>query len=85
MPLVKLPEGARRIDARGRYTGSAGDVVRVSPGNAAAIERFRSAGPAHGAQVALGTKAGRWCEPCVRLWNAWSAACPNCGAETVPA
>jgi len=32
----------------------------------------------------LGTKAGRWCAGCKRLWQAWSLECPKCGAETRP-
>jgi hypothetical protein len=30
----------------------------------------------------LGTKTGRWCSACKRLWQAWSATCPRCGDET---
>ena len=27
---------------------------------------------------------GRWCKPCRRVWNRWSAVCPKCGRDTVP-
>ncbi len=30
----------------------------------------------------LGTKRGRWCAACCRIWNAWSHKCPKCGAQT---
>lgn len=33
----------------------------------------------------LGTKKGRRCEPCGRLWQAWSEQCPRCGHDTVAA
>lgn len=26
---------------------------------------------------------GRWCKPCRRVWNRWSATCPKCGRDTV--
>lgn len=84
MPVVELPEGARTIaqDGSNRYTGRRGDKVRVTPGQAAALERFRHTGPTHGERYALGTKAGRWCGTCLRLWNAWSMLCPRCGEAT---
>jgi hypothetical protein len=33
--------------------------------------------------VFLGTRKGRVCEPCHRVWQAWSMQCPRCGADTV--
>lgn len=33
--------------------------------------------------VFLGTRKGRVCEPCHRVWQAWSTKCPRCGAETI--
>lgn len=36
------------------------------------------------ARMFLGTKNGRWCNPCRRLWNCWNATCPKCGGETIP-
>jgi len=32
--------------------------------------------------LSFGTKKSRLCPSCARLWNAWSAECPRCGAET---
>jgi hypothetical protein len=85
MVRVTLPEGAQGVawEPRGRVTARAGDQVTVSAGHAAAIERFRRTGPASGQRFALGTRRGRRCTPCRRLWNAWSATCPRCGEDTV--
>lgn len=83
MPRITLPDGARRVamDGSNRYTGGPGDTVRVSDTHAAAIRKFASRTP-RGDRFAFGTRAGRWCAGCARLWNAWSAACPKCGADT---
>jgi hypothetical protein len=35
-------------------------------------------------RIAIGTKKGRWCRNCNRLWNAWNTQCSRCGEETVP-
>jgi hypothetical protein len=32
----------------------------------------------------IGTKKGRWCASCRRLWQAWSDFCPKCGEATQP-
>ena len=32
----------------------------------------------------IGTKNGRWCAPCRRLWNSWNVTCVKCGAPTEP-
>ena len=37
-----------------------------------------------GSRVFLGTKGGRWCSACRRVWNRWNAVCPRCGEDTVP-
>lgn len=83
MPRVTLPEGAKGVAADGRYTARPGDQVSVSPAHAAAIERFRRSGPSRGEAFALGTKGGRLCTSCRRLWNAWNELCPRCGAKTI--
>jgi hypothetical protein len=31
----------------------------------------------------FGTKVGRYCQKCRRLWNAWNDTCPRCGEATV--
>lgn len=37
-----------------------------------------------GPQFTIATRAGRWCTPCKRIWQAWSKSCPRCGGETTP-
>lgn len=32
--------------------------------------------------TSLGTKRGRLCAACKRIWQCWSVTCPKCGAET---
>lgn len=32
--------------------------------------------------TSIGTKKGRWCFDCKRLWQAWSEICPRCGGPT---
>jgi hypothetical protein len=32
----------------------------------------------------IGTKKGRWCRSCNRVWNAWNKICSKCGADTIP-
>lgn len=70
------------------YKARKGSSVTVADEHASAI-RHQVGGDAglvgsarFGAFVA--TKAGRWCGPCRRLWQAWSHVCPRCGLETVP-
>jgi hypothetical protein len=70
------------------YSARPGSHVNVSDDHAAAIRR-QVGGDAglvgHGAFRAFGgTKDGRWCEPCRRLWNRWNLLCVKCGGETVP-
>lgn len=84
---VKLPPGCSGIDAQDgtRYTGRKGGVVEVSDTHAAAIRRsqHQDIGMLSGTEAHfIGTKKGRWCEPCKRLWNAWSTECPKCGVPT---
>jgi hypothetical protein len=91
VPYVNLPPGCRALNFPGGRVAAAreGGRVFVSDARAKAIDsmggngdaglvtgKFRSYGSA-------GTP-GRWCTPCRRLWYAWSASCPRCGAETVP-
>jgi hypothetical protein len=65
-----------------------GGHVEVSEGHAAAINHLPGNGDA-GLVAAkgrhfLGTKDGRWCVSCRRLWQAWSTECPRCGEATEP-
>jgi hypothetical protein len=70
-----------------RYAAKAGGAVTVEDRHAAAVNRQigGDAGLAHaGFRGFLGTKTGRWCTACARLWNAWSHDCPRCGGATKP-
>lgn len=79
---ITLPDGCRGVDmATGQYTSRPGDTITVSTGNADLI-RQRAARVRHGEQFAFGTRRGRACTPCRRVWNAWNATCPKCGEPT---
>ncbi len=69
------------------YTGRPGGHVDVEDHHAPFIRR-QAGGDAglvgYGSfRTFLGTRDGRWCLDCRRLWQAWSASCPKCGADTV--
>lgn len=86
---VQLPPGCKGFDCADgtKYTAKkAGGSVEVSERHAAAINggqygqtNFISAKGA----LSFGTKNGRWCRTCNRLWNAWNHTCSKCGSETV--
>jgi hypothetical protein len=87
---VNLPPGCDGLNMQDgtRYTAPrAGGAVTVSDRHAHAITRQARGGDAGlldgRFKGFLGTKRGRWCRSCRRLWNAWSAACPRCEADTV--
>jgi hypothetical protein len=82
VPRIELPDGARGVDADGNYTARPGDRVNVSTGHAAAIAA-RASRAMPGERFVFGTKRGQVCPTCRRRWNAWSAVCPRCGADTV--
>jgi hypothetical protein len=90
MTKVQLPDGCSGLDmANGRkYTAAkAGGTIEVSGADAKFIDTsfYGQTGIMAGAQsLTIGTKAGRWCEPCRFLAQAWSVTCPRCGAETTP-
>lgn len=71
-----------------RYkAGRPGGAVTVSDSHAAAIDRVSGNGDAGlvtGKFRAFGggTKAGRWCAACRRLWYVWALVCPRCGEVT---
>lgn len=86
---VNLPPGCSGLDCKDgtKYTASRpGGSVDVEDRHARAINggQYGQQGfiSAKGAQ-SFGTRRGMYCEPCKRLWNAWSATCPRCGASTV--
>lgn len=79
---ITLPDGCRGVDmATGQYTARPGDSIQVSAGNAETI-RQRAATARRGEQHAFGTKRGRRCPPCGRVWNAWNTRCPRCEGPT---
>jgi hypothetical protein len=92
MPKVNLPPGCSRLafDDGGRpaiATRPGGSVV-VSDERAKAIDSMRGNGEGglvHASFREYGDvkKAGRWCQPCRRLWYAWCTDCPKCGQPTV--
>ena len=90
MTKVQLPDGCTGLDmADGRrYTAAkAGGQVEVSGADARYIGTsfYGQSGIMAGSQsLTLGTKKGRWCDPCRFLAQAWSDTCPRCGAETTP-
>lgn len=91
MPVtVNLPPGCSGFNMQDgtNYKGRPGGTVTVSDEHAAAIRR-QVGGDAgltgHSSfRVLAGTKTGRWCQACRRLWNRWNKTCVKCGAETVP-
>jgi hypothetical protein len=90
MTRVNLPPGCYGIEVAGYKSR------RVKPGSHLDIDNPRVArliGKSSNTElgiisnkelVGIGTKAGRWCKPCKRLWQAWSETCPKCGLETEP-
>lgn len=84
---VTLPPGCSgfRCQDGTLYSAKKGTSVVVEDQHAVALARgqhVRSGLLSTSSPVTLGTKRGRWCNACSRLWQAWSAMCPRCGAET---
>lgn len=86
---VQLPPGCSGFDCKDgtKYTASRpGGSVTVEDRHAKAINsgQYGQQGfiSGKGAQ-SFGTRRGMYCGPCKRLWNAWNACCPRCGAQTV--
>lgn len=86
---VNLPPGCDGLNMQDgtRYTRNRRGSIEVSENHAAAVERQigGEGGLAYAAGFRgfLGTRRGRWCTACTRLWNAWSHECPRCGEPTV--
>jgi len=87
---VNLPPGCDGLNMEDgtRYTASqAGGTVTVADRHARAVTKLATGGD--GGLVDgrfkgfLGTKKGRWCPTCIRVWNAWNTTCPKCDGETV--
>jgi hypothetical protein len=91
---VKLPSNGcsglvSRLDGT-RYDGKPGSTITIADHHAAEIAVSKRGDSNNGLLslkegFSFGTKKGRFCESCSRLWNAWSVVCPRCGNDTVPA
>ena len=90
MPYVNLPPGCRSLSFAdgGKPVRAAreGGRVEVSESRARAINAMTGNGTAGLINASpgtfIGTKKGRWCAACKRLWNVWSTECPKCGGAT---
>ena len=87
---VTLPPGCAgfTMEDGTQYRGREGGSVTVADGHAPFIDRQVGGdaglvGSAAFRQFA-GTKDGRWCAPCRRIWNRWNAVCVKCGRDTIP-
>jgi hypothetical protein len=72
-----------------KYTADPGGKVDVDAKDAHYISTsFYGPGQAGimrgGPQFSIGTRLGRWCAACKRIWQAWSITCPRCGEDTTP-
>ena len=89
MAKIQLPPGCRGFDMKDgtRVTAAReGGTVTVDDRHASANAKSQFAGDgnlltATGA-VTLGTKKGKKCPSCSRLWNNWTTVCHSCGTET---
>lgn len=87
---VQLPPGCKGF--RDRRTGRAIDgnrdgLVNLDDSDARRLKKsfHNGAGLIETTErIAIGTKKGRWCRSCNRLWNAWNTECSKCGTETIP-
>lgn len=87
---VNLPPGCDGLNMEDgtRYTRNRRGTVEVADRHAAAVNKQVGGeggliGGAGGFRGFLGTRRGRWCAACRRVWNAWSLSCPRCGEDTV--
>jgi hypothetical protein len=87
---VQLPNGCYKLDMANGVSYKAdkpGGSVEVTGRDAHFIDTsfYGQTGIMRGsAQFAFGTRKGRLCEACNRLWNVWSTECPRCGEGTTP-
>jgi hypothetical protein len=85
---VQLPPGCGGFTTADgtRYDAKPGTSVVLEDRHADALARSQhsSIGLVTKPSTGIGTKKGRWCRPCRRLWQAWSQVCPKCGQDTVP-
>jgi hypothetical protein len=85
---VQLPPGCAgfRCADGSVYSAKPGSSLVLEDRHADALKKSQhsSIGLVTGESHRLGTKNGRWCRACARLWQAWSAECPRCGDLTEP-
>jgi hypothetical protein len=87
---VQLPDGCYGLDmANGKkYTADKpGGQVEVTERDSKYIGTswYGQTGVMSGSQtLSFGTKRGRWCWTCRRLWNNWTTSCHKCGELTEP-
>jgi hypothetical protein len=87
---VQLPDGCYGLDmANGKkYTADKpGGQVEVTERDSKYIGTswYGQTGVMSGSQtLSFGTKRGRWCWTCRRLWNSWTTVCHKCGELTAP-
>lgn len=88
MAKVQLPPGCYGFECKDgtKYTGKPGTSVDVSDRHAEALKKSQFGGDGHlighVGRLSIGTKDGKWCRSCNRLWNVWNSTCPKCGTAT---
>jgi hypothetical protein len=86
MPKVTLPDGCYGMDFDdgSRVNGREGATVEVTDSQAAQIDNswYSRSGIVNRQRLSFGTRKGKRCVPCKRLWNYWSDSCPKCGEPT---
>jgi hypothetical protein len=86
MPRVNLPAGCYGVKLPTREVNDKpGGSITVTDREARWIAKSSNGklGIVGSTQaLTVGTKQGRWCYPCGRLWQAWSRSCPRCGRGT---
>ena len=91
---VALPRTGRKTGCYGlefpdgsKVSGRPGSTVTVDDHQAAQIaasSNSRLGLVSATMQTSLGTRSGRWCVPCRKLWQGWTTKCHKCGGPTVP-
>jgi len=86
---VNLPPGCSGFDCKDgtKYKADKpGGAVVISDRHAGAVNQSQYADQglisARGG-LSFGTKRGKRCVSCRRLWNAWNDTCPRCGENTI--
>jgi hypothetical protein len=84
---VQLPPGCAGFTCAdgSRYSAEAGTSVVLEDHHARSLSKSQHSeiGLVKASEgFSLGTKRGRRCVSCARLWQAWSLECPRCGSPT---